>query len=92
MVGYALQTRGYRIWIPRERRGEETMNDTFDDNEVRSGAVLDPKSKNLGYYASYSETDSEIDYEISNRESSNEVKRAVETEIIKEMEPENIKF
>ncbi|GBM48598.1 hypothetical protein AVEN_145580-1 [Araneus ventricosus] len=25
MVGYALQTRGYRIWIPSERRVVETI-------------------------------------------------------------------
>ncbi|GBL70260.1 Retrovirus-related Pol polyprotein from transposon TNT 1-94 [Araneus ventricosus] len=81
VVGYGLQTRGYRIWIPSERRVVETINIIFDENEVRSGAVLDPKSKNLGHYTSYSETDSEVNYDISNHESSDEVKTEVETEI-----------
>ncbi|GBN04202.1 hypothetical protein AVEN_188669-1 [Araneus ventricosus] len=75
MAGYALQTRGYRIWIASERRVVETINVTFDQNEVCSGAVLNPKSKNLDYYPSYSETGSEVDYEISNHDSSDEVKR-----------------
>ncbi|GBN03932.1 hypothetical protein AVEN_79214-1 [Araneus ventricosus] len=79
-----VQTHGYRIWIPSERRVVETINVTFNENEVRSGAVLDPKSKNLGYYPSYSETDSERDYKISNRESSDEVKREVEPESLTE--------
>ncbi|GBN50178.1 hypothetical protein AVEN_1958-1 [Araneus ventricosus] len=72
-----------------ERRVVETVNVTFNENEVRSGAVLDPKSKNLGYYPSYSETDSEVDYEISNRESSDEVKREVEPESLTEIKTEN---
>ncbi|GBL92376.1 Retrovirus-related Pol polyprotein from transposon TNT 1-94 [Araneus ventricosus] len=89
MVGYALQTRGYRIWIPSERRVVETINLTFNENKVHSGAVLDPKNKNLGYYPSYSETNSEVDYEISNRESSAEVKREVEPESLTEIKTEN---
>ncbi|GBM74560.1 hypothetical protein AVEN_184366-1 [Araneus ventricosus] len=76
---------GYRTLIPSERRVVETINVGFD--EVRSGAVLNPKSKNLG---SNLETDSEVDNEIAKHGSSDEVKGHVETEITKEMKPESL--
>lgn len=49
MVGYAYQTKGYRIWIPDERRIVETINVSFEENQlpfkklsVSSGSELDP--------------------------------------------------
>ncbi|GIY33958.1 uncharacterized protein CDAR_571391 [Caerostris darwini] len=85
--------RGYRIWVPSERRVIETINVTFDENEVLSGAVLDLKNiikEKLGYYPSYSETISEVDYEISNHKSSKEIRKEVKTEKTKDVKPEPI--
>jgi hypothetical protein len=51
MVGYALQTKGYRIWIPDERRIVETINVSFEENQlpfkkvnISSGSELDPNA------------------------------------------------
>ncbi|GBM86039.1 hypothetical protein AVEN_30533-1 [Araneus ventricosus] len=32
LVGYALQTKGYRIWLPESRKVIETMNVRFDES------------------------------------------------------------
>lgn len=34
MVGYALRTRGYRVWIPEEDRIVESINVTFNEKKV----------------------------------------------------------
>ncbi|GBO28009.1 hypothetical protein AVEN_147108-1 [Araneus ventricosus] len=51
MVGYALKTRGYRIWLPNERKIVETINVSFDEDNMlepnSSGAVLDPNKKTI---------------------------------------------
>ncbi|GBO46055.1 Retrovirus-related Pol polyprotein from transposon TNT 1-94 [Araneus ventricosus] len=45
MVGYALQMRGYRIWIPSERRVVETINVTFDKKRAaRTPASESPEN------------------------------------------------
>lgn len=51
MVGYALQTKGYRIWIPDERRVVETINVSFEESQlpfkkvnINSGSELDPNA------------------------------------------------
>lgn len=33
MMGYAMKTRGYRIWIPEDRKIVETINVTFDETK-----------------------------------------------------------
>lgn len=46
MVGYALSTKGYRIWLPEVYKVVETINVSFFENESlqrRSGAVLGPE-------------------------------------------------
>lgn len=47
MIGYAISTKGYRIWIPESGRIIETVNVTFSENtfykDAGSGAVLGPK-------------------------------------------------
>lgn len=52
-VGYAMKTKGYRVWLPEESKIVETINVRFEKyvrDKNRSGAVLDPykeeKSKN----------------------------------------------
>ncbi|GBM43057.1 Retrovirus-related Pol polyprotein from transposon TNT 1-94, partial [Araneus ventricosus] len=66
MVGYALKTRGYRIWLPNERKIVETINVSFDeDNRLEpnsSGAVLDPNKKTINV-SSNSEFDTESEEE-----------------------------
>ncbi|GBN41288.1 hypothetical protein AVEN_84914-1 [Araneus ventricosus] len=52
LVGYALQTKGYRIWLPESRKAIETINVRFESIPVkvdsnnhkfeRVVAVLDP--------------------------------------------------
>lgn len=36
MVGYALNTKGYRIWIPTENRIVETINVTFEEEKIQN--------------------------------------------------------
>lgn len=45
MVGYAQRTRGYRIWIPAERKIVESINVNFE--ESGNGAVLAPRNKTV---------------------------------------------
>lgn len=45
LVGYAQRTRGYRIWLPEERKIVESINVTFDkplNSGACNGSVLDP--------------------------------------------------
>ncbi|GBL59411.1 Copia protein [Araneus ventricosus] len=66
MVGYALKTRGYRIWLPNERKIVETINVSFDEDNMlepnSSGAVLDPNKKIINV-SSNSEFDTESEEE-----------------------------
>lgn len=77
LVGYALNTRGYRIWLPQERKIIETINVRFDEtvkqepekrwvSSQQQGAVLDP-FKN--WYAEDAESDSEDEYTLPKEES-----------------------
>ncbi|GBO19376.1 Copia protein [Araneus ventricosus] len=60
MVGYAMQTKGYRIWLPAERKIIETINVTFD-NGFSSGKALDPNDSK--FYIS-TESNSDLESEI----------------------------
>ncbi|GBM94824.1 Retrovirus-related Pol polyprotein from transposon TNT 1-94, partial [Araneus ventricosus] len=66
MVGYALKTRGYRIWLPNERKIVETINVSFDEDNMLepngSGAVLDPNKRTINV-SSNSEFDTESEEE-----------------------------
>ncbi|GBM83656.1 Retrovirus-related Pol polyprotein from transposon TNT 1-94, partial [Araneus ventricosus] len=66
MVGYALKIRGYRIWLPNERKIVETINVSFDEDNMlepnSSGAVLDPNKKTINV-SSNSEFDTESEEE-----------------------------
>lgn len=42
LVGYAMKTRGYRVWIPEDRKLIETINVRFGGKSA-SGSVLEPK-------------------------------------------------
>lgn len=62
MVGYALRTRGYRIWLPQEHKIVESINVSFDEEPKRSGLELEalPKISIPKIYKSDSpETDSD---------------------------------
>ncbi|GBN33946.1 hypothetical protein AVEN_221614-1 [Araneus ventricosus] len=61
MVGYAQRTRGYRIWLPSDRKIIESINVNFDENVGdHSGAVLDPpKTVSLKFDNPASNTDSD---------------------------------
>lgn len=69
MVGYAQQTRGYRIWLPAEKKVLETMNVTFDEvlkrepNSESSGAKLDPTPKFKYVYPKEETSDSDSENE-----------------------------
>ncbi|GBN08374.1 Retrovirus-related Pol polyprotein from transposon TNT 1-94 [Araneus ventricosus] len=60
MVGYAMQTKGYRIWLPAERKIIETINVTFD-NGFNSGKALDP---NDSKFHISTESNSDLESEI----------------------------
>ncbi|GBM55622.1 Retrovirus-related Pol polyprotein from transposon TNT 1-94 [Araneus ventricosus] len=73
MVGYALQTKGYRIYLPEERRIIETINVSFGNKiykEVndRSGIELDPKTGTFNYTSP--QTTEEPEYEESDTSNS----------------------
>lgn len=92
MVGYALKTRGYRIWIPDERKIVETINVTFDENNVKSGAVLDPslfRFSSPEEFDSDSESESEIPKSEFPDESSFERKPEVHQESDSDSESES---
>ncbi|GBN76785.1 Retrovirus-related Pol polyprotein from transposon TNT 1-94 [Araneus ventricosus] len=61
MVGYAQRTKGYRIWLPSDRKIIESINVNFDkDVGDCSGAVLDPpKTVSLKFDNPASNTDSD---------------------------------
>jgi len=44
-IGYALQTRGYRVWLPNERKVIETANVRFAEYKNNVEGVLDPVYK-----------------------------------------------
>lgn len=50
MVGYAMKTKGYRIFLPNEQRVIETINVKVIESEVSSGAVLDPLEQQKSFY------------------------------------------
>ncbi|GBN40919.1 hypothetical protein AVEN_66243-1 [Araneus ventricosus] len=60
MVGNAMQTKSYRIWLPVERKIIETINVIFD-NGFSSGNVLD--NNNSKFYIS-TESNSDAESEI----------------------------
>jgi len=59
MVGYAMKTRGYRIWIPEERKIIETINVTFEEKN-RNESSQKPVTFMNPYY---SEEDTESEEE-----------------------------
>ncbi|GBN70318.1 hypothetical protein AVEN_162604-1, partial [Araneus ventricosus] len=61
IVGYAQRTRGYRIWLPSDRKIIESINVNFDEDAGdRSGTVLDPpKTVSLKCDSPASNTDSD---------------------------------
>lgn len=56
MVGYAMRTRGYRVWLPEQRKVIETSNLKFSNEAV---PVIENRRANRVYYES--ESDSEDD-------------------------------
>ncbi|GBL95548.1 Retrovirus-related Pol polyprotein from transposon TNT 1-94 [Araneus ventricosus] len=73
MVGYALQTKGYRIYLPEERRIIETINVSFGNKiykeiDDRSGIKLDPKTGTFNYTSP--QTTEEPEYEESDTSNS----------------------
>ncbi|GBM68167.1 Retrovirus-related Pol polyprotein from transposon TNT 1-94 [Araneus ventricosus] len=73
MVGYALQTKGYRIYLPEERRIIETINLSFGNKiykevDDRRGIELDPKTGIFNYTSP--QTTEEPEYEESDTSNS----------------------
>lgn len=68
MLGYAFDTKGYRIWLPEENRLIETCNVKFNEQKIAVDSILDPKrtSRNVNRYKSESESDEDgFEHEIS---------------------------
>lgn len=67
LVGYAMQTKGYRVWIPNERKVIESINVRFDERIQQSNrreVVLDPVSSDkVAFPVSKDESDSETENE-----------------------------
>ena len=44
IMGYALKTKGYRVWIPEQNKIIETINSKFEPNEIiyRNRVVMGP--------------------------------------------------
>ncbi|GFU18387.1 retrovirus-related Pol polyprotein from transposon TNT 1-94 [Trichonephila clavipes] len=62
MVGYAMQTKGYRVWIPEEEKVIETCNVSFNES-VNGEAVLGLNNKSE--YTPLIREESESETEIS---------------------------
>lgn len=62
LVGYALRTKGYRIFIPEEDRVIESANVTFSESysRKRNGTVMGNKFKNRGVSKDDTESDAGI--------------------------------
>lgn len=83
MVGYALFTRGYRIWVPKQHKVIETINVTFDESKLGKGLiegkVNDPKDS---YQFETSQLESETedsDFSDSNTSSSSSSPQQIKT-------------
>lgn len=77
MVGYAQRTKGYRIWLPLERKIVESINVTFEDELASSGAVLEPSNSEQLKETTFnfdpeSDSDTEIDDNIDSDDYSSE--------------------
>ncbi|GBO26123.1 hypothetical protein AVEN_110470-1 [Araneus ventricosus] len=86
LVGYALQTKGYRIWFPESRKVIETINVRFDESTSvnldsnnhkfeRVEVVLDPdyvKNKIPLRTASYIDNNEIVLYEIDKESKSSD--------------------
>ncbi|GFR30979.1 retrovirus-related Pol polyprotein from transposon TNT 1-94 [Trichonephila clavata] len=66
MLGYALKTQEYRIWLPNERKVVETINLSFNEDNVLepigSGAMLGFKRKSYNVISN-SDTENEEETE-----------------------------
>jgi hypothetical protein len=64
LIGYAFSTRGYRIWLPEERRVIETINVSFDEisGSRLEGAVLGPTADSARWHPIDSSDESDDDY------------------------------
>ncbi|GFR29715.1 retrovirus-related Pol polyprotein from transposon TNT 1-94 [Trichonephila clavata] len=70
MLGYALKTRGYRIWLPNERKVVESINVSFNEDNVlepiSNGAMLGFKRKSYNVISnSDTETEEETEHQRS---------------------------
>lgn len=63
LVGYAMKTKGYRIWLPTERKVVETINVRIEEKGKSSGDVLDP-SKLIYQLEEDSDNESQTDYPV----------------------------
>lgn len=72
MVGYAHRTRGFRIWIPSEKKVVESINVSFDEDKCGSGAELDPKNKPMRLLSESGSEESDSDHEGKTEVSSDE--------------------
>lgn len=50
LVGYAMKTKGYRIFLPDEQKVIETINVKIMEGDISSGAVLDPVQPERSIY------------------------------------------
>lgn len=88
MVGYAQRTRGYRIWLPNERKIVESINVTFDDETTSSGARLEPNHEKFRAASYQSDSESETNSDVqSDNESIHEPSSKIES---KEPIPGNV--
>ena len=85
MLGYAWNTRGYRIWLPDEKKVIETSNVKFDENKIGVEAVLGPIKRKVFFKKS-------DDYFLnsdSDEQSCTEIKDEVESPEISSKESEH---
>jgi hypothetical protein len=67
LVGYAMKTKGYRIWLPTDRKVIETINVRIEEKCKSSGDVLDP-SKLIYQLEPDSDSESQSDYSVGETE------------------------
>ncbi|KMQ81937.1 retroelement pol polyprotein, partial [Lasius niger] len=81
MVGYAIKTRGYRIWLTDEKKLVESVSVKFNEKLRGVEAVLDPKQRATAYFRI--EDINSFDY--SDEETKNPTVETVESPVVEKI-------
>lgn len=93
MVGYAMLTRGYRVWIPAENKIIETSDVRFDDPTkapTKSGSELEPSQTFTYKFDKSLSSDDESDQDESEHQTKPTETKTTQPAVIQYPTPENM--